>query len=116
MVKVIDVEGGEDKWLFNNWFSVMKNVDTTAKPGVLIRSTTSGKNAHIKSVLISNSSASSMTIDFYDEDSTHYARFLIDAGKSLDTSIDPSIKYGSKSIYARTDTGNVDITVSGVEF
>jgi len=116
MVEVIDVQGGEDRWLFNKRIGSFKNIDTTAIPGVLIRSTTSGKEAHIMNIFISNDTAGSRVVDFYDQDSTQYISLIVAAGSTAELKIDPSIDYGSNDIYARTDSGDVDVTISGVEF
>jgi len=117
MVTYGNTEGGFAKWQNDTGSSAFKTVDNTAVPGVLVRSTTSGKKFCINSILVNNTSSSQAKITFYDEDSNVYGVFLVDANKSISFKLFPGIFYNDKDIYARTDQSNdADITVFGYEF
>lgn len=97
-------------------FSEYKSVSNAAAPGDLIRATTSGCEVNVTDIIVYNDAGVAAVITFYDEDSNIKLKFSIGTKETIALDLKASIKYGSHSIYARTDQGvNADITVAGRE-
>jgi len=109
------IQGGTHRYRIDKGFDVYKSVDNTAKPGVLIRSTTSGKTAYLTQIFITNTTGSSQTVTFYDENSVEKLVLIVDNNKTTEYKIAFGIPFNDVDIYARTNSGTVDITIVGME-
>lgn len=96
-------------------FSEHASVTNAAAPGDLIRATLDGRKVYVTDIIIYNAAAAAV-ITFYDEDSEIKAVFSVGNLETAVISLNTSIVYLGKDIYARTDQGvNAEITVAGVE-
>jgi len=111
-------QGGSHRLRIDNGFDNYKSIDNTAAPGVLVHSTASGKKAYLCHIIATNDTGSTQTLTLYDEDSNEIIVLILDDEETTSFTVicSTGVPINDKDIYARiSGSGNVDLTISGVE-